>query len=106
MTRKLDIGTLISGQPYLLKPCRADKSYTLKVTDERLSGNDIVRALLASSKCNLVAQTKVLSILELEGTLISVHFRGEMLLRQVPSREHADAVAAKIVTMINSANYR
>ena len=100
----MDTETVILTESYLLKPCRGDKSYTLKVKGQRISGNDIVRALLTSSEYKLVAQTKVLSILELEGTLISVHFRGDMLLRQVPSREHADAVAAKIMKIVNSAN--
>lgn len=93
---------MVLSELYLLKPCRGDKSYTLKLKDQRVSGNDVLKALLASPRCKLLAHTKVLSVLDLEGTVISVHFRGEMLLRQIPSREHADAVAAKVMDIINT----
>lgn len=96
------MGTLISADSYLLKPCRADKSYTLKLKNRHVNGTDLVQALLASSKFKLMAQTKLLSVLEYEGTLISVHIQGDMLLRQVQTREHANAIASKIIAIIGS----
>lgn len=66
----------------LLQPCKTDKAYMLTFRKSRYPASEVVRKLKEKFDCHVLAQSNMLTILSLGQVVVSVHLKGDILIRE------------------------
>jgi hypothetical protein len=86
---------------FILKPCTTDNTYKI-IPEEYCSKQEMVNLLMKKLGAKLVADTRFLSILELDGMKLSVSKKGEIMVREFVKEEDATRLAKKIIKVLDS----
>ncbi|OGI16118.1 hypothetical protein A3K63_02515 [Candidatus Micrarchaeota archaeon RBG_16_49_10] len=86
---------------FILKPCTTDNTYKI-IPSEYCGKERMVGLLVEKLGAEVVADTKFLSILTLEGLKLSVSKKGEIMIREFVKEEDATRLAKRIMKALEA----
>ncbi|MFQ5998123.1 MAG: hypothetical protein ACE5KO_02350 [Candidatus Bathyarchaeia archaeon] len=81
----------------LLQPCKTDRAYMLTFRKSRYPASEVVRKLKEKHGCPVLAQSNMLTILRLGQVVVSVHSKGDILIREAEDFARVRDTASQIL---------